>query len=67
MVNVTQMSTEISVKWNAQKETVQVDLDSSVNDLKALLFSIFNITPDRQKLLLKGSMLKVIFLPLIIG
>jgi hypothetical protein len=59
------MSTEISVKWNAQKETVQVDLDSSVAELKVLLFSIFNIAPDRQKLLLKGSMLKVSIMTLV--
>jgi ubiquitin carboxyl-terminal hydrolase 14 len=48
----------VVVKWNAQKYPVAVDLDQPGIVFKTQLFSLTNVAPDRQKIMVKGGMLK---------
>eukprot|EP00842_Homolaphlyctis_polyrhiza_P003139 jgi/Hompol1/3826/HPOL_003366-RA len=48
----------ISVKWNGTKYDVQTDTTQPGLVLKTQLFSLTGVAPDRQKIMVKGGMLK---------
>lgn len=50
----------MSVKWGKEKfENLEVNTDELPELFKAQLFALTNVTPERQKIMLKGSVLKV--------
>lgn len=50
----------VSVKWGKEKfDNLEVDTDELPELFKAQLFALTNVAPDRQKIMLKGSVLKV--------
>ncbi|KAL2913571.1 deubiquitinating enzyme [Polyrhizophydium stewartii] len=49
---------QISVKWSGQKYPVDVDAAQTGLVLKTQLFSLTGVAPDRQKIMVKGGMLK---------
>lgn len=48
------MAAKVTVKWGAKTLELEVDPASSVPDLKAQLFSLTAVPPDRQKLMSKA-------------
>ncbi|KAJ3214894.1 Ubiquitin carboxyl-terminal hydrolase 14 [Dinochytrium kinnereticum] len=48
----------ITVKWSGQKYAVDVDTDQPASVFKMQLFSLTSVEPDRQKILVKGGVLK---------
>ncbi|KAJ3111552.1 Ubiquitin carboxyl-terminal hydrolase 14 [Phlyctochytrium bullatum] len=52
-------SVKINVKWSGQKYAVEVDLEQPASVFKSQLFSLTNVEPDRQKILVKGGQLKM--------
>lgn len=48
----------VTVKWGKEKYVLDLDTSEPVEDFKALLMSHTGVVPDRQKLILKGSILK---------
>ncbi|KAJ8328683.1 deubiquitinating enzyme [Batrachochytrium dendrobatidis] len=51
-------SLNISVKWNGKKYPIEVDLLQSGIVFKMQLFSLTGVAPERQKIMVKGGMLK---------
>ncbi|KAI8853404.1 hypothetical protein BC829DRAFT_382730 [Chytridium lagenaria] len=49
---------QVTVKWSGQKYAVDVDLEQTGAVFKMQLFSLTNVEPDRQKILVKGGVLK---------
>ena len=50
----------VAVKWGKKKfDDLEVDTDESPELFKAQLCSLTSVAPDRQKIMLKGSVLKV--------
>lgn len=50
----------VSVKWGREKfENVELDSDESPEVFKAQLFALSGVAPERQKVMLKGSVVKV--------
>ena len=55
----------VSVKWGREKfENVELDSDESPELFKAQLFALSAVPPERQKVMFKGSVLKVHWLPI---
>ncbi|CEJ91422.1 Putative Ubiquitin carboxyl-terminal hydrolase [[Torrubiella] hemipterigena] len=52
------MSVNVVVKHQGKKHNVEVDLDASGEDFKLQLFSLTNVEPDRQKILVKGGQIR---------
>jgi ubiquitin carboxyl-terminal hydrolase 14 len=53
------MSVTVSVKWNGKKfDDVIVNLNEPASVFKSQLFSLTGVEPERQKVLVKGGMLK---------
>ena len=51
------------MKWNGKKyENIELNLDESALVFKSQLFALTNVDVDRQKIMIKGGMLKVIIL-----
>ena len=46
------------VKWNGTKYPVPIDTDQPALIFKTQLFSLTQVSPDRQKIMVKGGMLK---------
>jgi len=58
------MSINIEIKWgNNIYKDVSIDFNEDPADFKARLFSLTNVPPDRQKLMLKGGALKDTWAP----
>lgn len=54
---------KVTVKWGKEKfEDVELDTSSDLQTFKAVLFSLTNVPVPKQKVLYKGSVLKVICL-----
>ncbi|XP_028402508.1 ubiquitin carboxyl-terminal hydrolase 14-like isoform X3 [Dendronephthya gigantea] len=52
-------SYQVSVKWGKEKfENLEVDTDELPELFKAQLYALTNVAPERQKIMLKGSVLK---------
>ena len=50
----------MSIKWGKDKfENVELNTDESPEVFKAQLFALSGVAPERQKVMLKGSVLKV--------
>ncbi|KAJ1930106.1 deubiquitinating enzyme [Tieghemiomyces parasiticus] len=50
---------KVNVKWNAKRfDNVDLDTDDTALTFKTQLFSLTGVEPDRQKILVKGGMLK---------
>ena len=49
---------KVNVKWNKNSYDVDVDPADGLETLQASLFSLTNVPADRQKLMLKGRLLK---------
>jgi ubiquitin carboxyl-terminal hydrolase 14 len=49
----------VIVKWNSQKYPVAVDIDQPGIVFKTQIFSLTSVAPERQKIMVKGGMLKV--------
>ena len=51
----------MNVKWGKEKfEKVEVNTDETPELFKAQLFALSGVSPERQKVMLKGSVLKVL-------
>ncbi|CAI2179213.1 14091_t:CDS:10 [Funneliformis geosporum] len=50
-------SVKVIVTWSGQKFELEIEDDESVDSLKAKMYSLTNVEPDRQKLLFKGKLL----------
>lgn len=48
----------VTVKWNASKYDINIDLSSTVLLLKTQIFSITMLQPERQRLMVKGKIMK---------
>jgi len=58
------MSIVVEIKWgNNIYKDVSIDFNEDPSDFKARLFSLTNVPPDRQKLMLKGGVLKDTWAP----
>jgi len=58
------MSITVEIKWgNNIYKDVSIDFNEDPSDFKARLFSLTNVPPDRQKLMLKGGVLKETWAP----
>jgi len=52
----------VTLKWNKQVfENIELDLDQPPAIFKAQLFSITGVDPERQKVIIKGVTIKVLF------
>ena len=50
----------MSVKWGKEKfDNVELNTDESPELFKAQLFALSGVSPERQKVMFKGSVLKV--------
>ncbi len=50
----------VNVKWGKEKfPDVEVDTDESPELFKAQLFALSGVAPDRQKVMVKGAVIKV--------
>ncbi|KAJ1834330.1 deubiquitinating enzyme, partial [Coemansia sp. RSA 2708] len=49
---------KVLVKWQGQKYEVDTDTAPTGEDFKAILFSLTGVSPERQKVLVKGGQLK---------
>ncbi|KXS18912.1 ubiquitin carboxyl-terminal hydrolase 14 [Gonapodya prolifera JEL478] len=50
---------KVSVKWSGKKfDDIEIDTDDAATVFKATLFSLTGVPPDRQKIMVKGGMLK---------
>jgi ubiquitin carboxyl-terminal hydrolase 14 len=49
---------KLQIKWNKEKYEVDMDLGSSVEDFKVLIYSLTNVPIDKQKVIFKGSVLQ---------
>ncbi|KAK3703588.1 hypothetical protein QZH41_019139, partial [Actinostola sp. cb2023] len=48
-----------NIKWGKEKfESVELDTDEPTEVFKAQLFTLSSVPPDRQKVMLKGAVLK---------
>lgn len=53
-------SETVSIKWGKEKfENVELNTDDPPDVFKAQLFALSGVAPERQKVMLKGSVLKV--------
>lgn len=53
-------SETVSIKWGKEKfENVELNTDDPPEVFKAQLFALSGVNPERQKVMLKGSVLKV--------
>jgi ubiquitin carboxyl-terminal hydrolase 14 len=51
---------KVTVKWGKEKyDDVDLDTKGDLNDFKAILYSITNVPGPKQKILYKGSVIKV--------
>lgn len=58
------MSITVEIKWgNNIYKDVSIDFEEDPSDFKARLFSLTNVPPERQKLMLKGGVLKETWAP----
>ena len=48
----------MSVKWGKEKLTASINTNESPEVFKMQLFSLTNVLPERQKIMLKGKVLK---------
>ncbi|CAG8842143.1 27091_t:CDS:1, partial [Racocetra persica] len=48
----------VYVKWKGQSYEVELDTDAPASDFKAQLFSMTDVEPSRQKIMIKGGILK---------
>jgi ubiquitin carboxyl-terminal hydrolase 14 len=48
----------VQVKWNKDTYDVDVNTDESLDLFKAQLFELTHVTPDRQKILVRGKQIK---------
>ena len=52
----------VNVKWNGKKfENIELDVSEPALVFKTQLFALTNVDVDRQKIMIKGGMLKVTF------
>ena len=49
---------KLQIKWNKEIYEVDMDLGSSVEDFKVLIYSLTNVPIDKQKVIFKGSVLQ---------
>ncbi|CAG8557045.1 17159_t:CDS:10 [Dentiscutata erythropus] len=49
---------KVNVKWKGKNYEVELDTDASASDFKAQLFSMTEVEPSRQKIMIKGGILK---------
>ncbi|CAG8507118.1 14042_t:CDS:10, partial [Dentiscutata heterogama] len=49
---------KVNVKWKGKNHEVELDTEAPVSDFKAQLFSITEVEPSRQKIMIKGGILK---------
>jgi len=50
----------VQVKWNKTTfDNIEVDTTQTVDLLKAQLYGLSNVPPEKQKLMFKGKILKV--------
>ena len=50
----------VTVKWNGTKYPVDIDINSAGIQLKQTLAQLTGVEPARQKIMVKGGILKVI-------
>ena len=56
----------VNIKWGKEKfENVEVDMSEPPEVFKAQLFALSGVPPERQKIMAKGTTLKVLYLSLI--
>ncbi|KAG6002396.1 hypothetical protein E4U21_003127 [Claviceps maximensis] len=55
---LTRVILQVVVKHQGKKHDVEIDPSSTGEDFKLQLFSLTNVEPDRQKILIKGGQLK---------
>ena len=59
----------MNIKWGKEKfEKVELDTDETPEVFKAQLFALSGVSPDRQKVMLKGAVFKVTlyFIPILV-
>ena len=58
---------KICIKWGKEKfDNIELDLNNDVKSFKAIIYSLTNVPVDKQKILFKGSIIKVkIFLSML--
>jgi ubiquitin carboxyl-terminal hydrolase 14 len=49
----------VIIKWNGQKFPVAVDVEQPGLVFKTQIFSLTNVAPERQKIMVKGGTVKV--------
>ncbi|KAF0542989.1 cysteine proteinase [Gigaspora margarita] len=49
---------KVNVKWKGQSYEVELDTDAPASDFKGQLYSITDVEPSRQKIMIKGGILK---------
>lgn len=47
------------MKWGKEKLEAECDTSKTPMDFKAVLFSLTGVAPERQKVMMKGQVLKV--------
>lgn len=50
---------KLAIKWGKQKFDVDLDNDEALLDLKAKIYALTLVPIEKQKLIFKGSVLKV--------
>lgn len=55
------MNFPVNIKWGKEKfQDVELNTDEPTDVFKAQLFALSSVPPERQKVMLKGAVLKVI-------
>lgn len=57
-MEVEQETIKVCIKWGKKILDVETSLSSSLEEFKALLYSLTNVLPEKQKLLTAGKILK---------
>ena len=51
---------KICIKWGKEKfDNIDLDVNNDVKSFKAIIYSLTNVPIDKQKILFKGSIIKV--------
>lgn len=51
---------KVKLQWGKEKfDNVELDENSDIQEFRAMLYSLTNVPPAKQKILYKGSVLKV--------
>ncbi len=50
-------ATPVSIKWGSQTYELEIGVGETVEDLRHKLFSLTNVPPDRQKIMVSCSVL----------